>query len=693
MHLPVVTFAAVVLLAALLPLPQHYTQNGSQLHGLLETLRLPQFAVHILLHPLLISPLAHFLLLYFGLLALSYPVRYFLRGFGLQVKEFTGNRLRGIVIKARMRQVEAVLRVDEIGFDIRTMRRLRMKIRTQWARLRSWHRQTARTSQQSPDHTAPANSEPEGLSKRLQLFARGVRIQLLMASTSGADDGAADIDPLWFFDTPDQQQPQTAGPRESDGESMSRLAKRISTVLRTFTYVASLFAQWIDVCISDVSVMVVHSADMARAGHGITLHVARATIWAESLRDGTGDSGNKYQSALAVEISGLRLVPGIETSQHMNSRWELVKMLVVQDMLAGASENSRPHGRGPALVCQKCTIRSDVTTTFWGLPKRMVQRINIAQTHIRAGVLDALLDEVAIMRMAPGRSSSLSARGLRALNARISSVLNSHSTPESSENPGKALFLLHALLSQLRLEHVSIGLRLSELVVDLPLAVDALVVEPSAMLRWRQRGIELEGGYRWADNSSTDSTAFVRGEIGTVHVTALPEPSMTPDTRAYELRDNIPGLRIRGCTLQGEMSAFLSEDLSHRPCPQPIVSINLVKPELAVDLGTQLAFDAAKKWAMEIAKRLQTMSLHKQPSDGENLSVSTSDQLLTLLDMIFSEAKIHITVEDALYSVQPSVPLPATQHTSCERINLRLQHVELHLHWAMANSQLAIVEF
>ncbi|KAJ2455786.1 Protein SABRE [Coemansia sp. RSA 2336] len=692
MHLPVVTFAAVVLLSALLPLPQQYTQSGSQLHGLLEMLRLPRFAVHILLHPLLISPLAHFLLLYFGLLAFSYPVRYFLRGFGLQVKEFTGNRLRGIVIKARMRQVEAVLRVDEIGFDVRTMRRLRMKIRTHWSRLRNWRRQTARTSQQSPDRPEPASSEPEGLSKRLQLFARGVRIQLI-ASASGADDGAADIDPLWFFDTPDQQQPPSAGHRESDGESMGRLAKRISTVLRTFTYVASLFAQWIDVCISDVSVMVVHSADMARAGHGITLHVARATIWAESLRDGAGESGNKYQSALAVEISGLRLIPGIETSQHMNSRWELVKMLVVQDMLAGASENSRPHGRGPALVCQNCTIRSDVTTTFWGLPKRMVQRIDIAQTHIRAGVLDALLDEVAIMRMAPGRSSSLSARGLRALNARISSVLNNHSTPESSENPGKALFLLHALLSQLRLEHVSIGLQLSELVVDLPLAVDALVVEPPAMLRWRQRGIELEGGYRWADNSSTDSTAFVRGEIGTVHVTALPEASMTPDTRAYELRDNIPGLRIRGCTLQGEMSAFLSEDLSHRPCPQPIVSINLVKPELAVDLGTQLAFDAAKKWALEITKRLQSMSLRKQPADSDSAGVSTSDQLLTLLDMIFAEVKIHITVENALYSVQPLVPLPTTSHTSCERINLRMQHLELHLHWAMANSRLAIVEF
>ncbi|KAJ2171340.1 hypothetical protein EV181_007822, partial [Coemansia sp. RSA 532] len=162
---------------------------------------------------------------------------------------------------------------------------------------------------------------------------------------------------------------------------------------------------------------------------------------------------------------------------------------------------------------------------------------------------------------------------------------------------------------RLRLDHVSIALHLDELVVDLPLAADSLIVDPPAMLRWRQRGVEIEAGYRWTAAPARDpgSTAFARAALGSVQVTALHAPSMTPDIRAEEQLSSAPGFRMRECNLHGEMSAFLSEDLSHRPSPQPTVYVDVSHPELALDLRTQLAFDATWRWVAHIRSRLHDM--------------------------------------------------------------------------------------
>ncbi|KAJ2004150.1 hypothetical protein GGI06_005573, partial [Coemansia sp. S85] len=369
------------------------------------------------------------------------------------------------------------------------------------------------------------------------------------------------------------------------------------------------------------------------------------------------DRSHKYLSTLALEVCGIRLFPGIEgAQQHMNSRWELVKMLVVQDMMPprNSHDSDKPHRRGPVVNCQRCTIRNDVITTFWGLPKKVDQSIELGQTHIRAGVVEALLDEIAIMCIAPAaRTSDLSIHGLRALNSHLASVLRQYnsgrvspegvhldsaqaatphegSTPmpeadkqakavEAKEQVHRMLFQLHEILSRLRLEHVGFALRVADLVFDLPLTCKpgSLIVKAPGMLRWRQRNIEIEAGYMWnaissgpgstvseiqldtekesgssddgakdglhyswpggvddmfarefegqTSRRSKDSTAFVRLAAGHCQATALRTPSMTPDPRAEELLPDSPGFRMRYCTLYGEMSAFLSEDLARRP--------------------------------------------------------------------------------------------------------------------------------
>ncbi|KAJ2788694.1 hypothetical protein H4R20_007323, partial [Coemansia guatemalensis] len=248
-------------------------------------------------------------------------------------------------------------------------------------------------------------------------------------------------------------------------ELAANLAKKLSTILRTYTYFASLFARWVDISVTDIRLMVAHSGEMARAGHGITLQISSGVMWAESARESRGagiggggwiqtdianslrgildwllkalslkraeeagerqrgstvdafaaserlhrlarvqkrDRSRKYLSTLALEVSGVRLLAGIDGSaqQHMNSRWELVKTLVMQDMLAGkgAGDSDKPHQRGPAVNCQRCTVRNEVITTFWGLPKKVDQSVELGQVHVRAGIVESLLDEVSILR-------------------------------------------------------------------------------------------------------------------------------------------------------------------------------------------------------------------------------------------------------------------------------------------------------
>ncbi|KAJ2462755.1 hypothetical protein GGI02_005392, partial [Coemansia sp. RSA 2322] len=306
------------------------------------------------------------------------------------------------------------------------------------------------------------------------------------------------------------------------------------------------------------------------------------------------------------------------------------------------------------------------------------------------------------------------------------------------------LFQLHEILSRLRLEHVGIALRVADLVFDLPLASvpGSLIVKAPGMLRWRQRNIEVEAGYMWGAISSgpessvnvakaegsgdserkvssnmwsdgagdlfshefestttrrsKDSTAFVRLATGTTQVTALRTPSMTPDLRAEELLSDMPGLKLRYCTLYGEMSAFLSEDLAQQPSPQPVFSLDVGRPELTLDLSTQLAFDEAKVWLGHIKRRFSGMLRMLKDSKLSLGGAAGSNKhdhfvnyhVLALVSLVFSDVKAHITVERAMYAVQPLVPLlPQDANTvKDERIELRMQHLECHLLWSLSES-------
>ncbi|KAJ1731234.1 Protein SABRE, partial [Coemansia biformis] len=895
MQLPLRSIAMVALLSVVLPLPRWYTDEGSLVREALAMLWLPSLAREALMHPLCFSLLVYYLVLRLAYFVVGYPVRFFLLRFGLHVSSFSGSSVGGLTIKLRMQdKAEVVVHVDELGIDVRTMRRLRMRLRAQWMGLRRrfWassaehspeaeaaavdthSAQAAATASVPPSSSLPladgasgrASSEscPQGtplgvgadnnnnrdgaLSKRLELYARGVRIQLFAAPPPGAEDGTGG-DSLWMFEGaggdrgPTAQAAPTGGPGDASvggqvldreaQELAARLAKKISAILRTYAYMASLFAQWVDISVVDISLMVARSGELARNGRGITVNVSQATMWAESARESRGasagpswtpteirnslhgildwllgvlnlrradqdmDAGetsdesasherlhrlarvqrrrrsHKYLSTLALEATGIRLFAGIEgAQQHMNSRWELVKLLVMQDMLASqpGGDSARPHHRGPVVNCQRCVVRNDVITTFWGLPKKVDQSIEFGQTHVRAGVVESLLDEIAILRLDPGaRSAGHSARGLNGLTGRLATVLDERMGERSGE-PGsdagaggcdgqgedsgssegdtaagiaearrqvnRMLFLLHEVLSQLRLEHVGLALRVSELVVDLPLTPNegALVVPAPAMLRWRQRSVDLEAGYMWSSISSTlgsavnasrlsaedrgagdsmqrpwhdgpsdafafafgdqsprrpkDSTAFVRVALGTAQAIALRTPSMTSDPRAEELQPDTPGFRMGRCTLYSEMSAFLSEDLSQMPSPQPTVFVDVGRPELLLDLTTQLAFDQAGQWAECIGRRLRT--IHQilsivQPSgaqpDAGDTGGAINHHLHALVDLVLSDVKAQVTVERALWAVLPKVP-PVSE--VAERIALRMHHCECHLIWSLA---------
>ncbi|KAJ2045820.1 Protein SABRE, partial [Coemansia sp. S16] len=904
MRLPLLVLVAISVLSVLLPVPKRYVSDGSIIRETLAALRVPAAILGIVLHPASVTPLVYYLLLRAMHFLLGIPVRLFLSGFGLNVRSFSGTSFSGLLLTVRIRDaVEIIIRIDEVGFDIRTMRRFRMRLRAIWLQLRS--RLRARRGAmpvEAPTDSAPmsprnssdsqrstpepacksgdsatasngSNSSSSALSKRIQLYARGVHVQLFVVSSK--NPGIKGEESLWFdvnvADHDNDASAQTDGAATSakapaDGstseehvldseaqEIAAKLAKRLSTILRTYAYFASLFAHWVDLSVADVSLMVVHSSDMARAGRGVTLHISSLLMWAESAReshgrDGVGagwiptdiknsllgivdwllrilklrrnddlhtatssrmpsvempssripsarstfdgarqssssfapkrDRSHKYLSTLALEVCGIRLFPGIEgAQQHMNSRWELVKMLVVQDMMAprNAHDSDKPHRRGPVVNCQRCTIRNDVITTFWGLPKKVDQSIEFGQTHIRAGTVEALLDEIAIMCIAPAtRASDLSIHGLRALNSHLASVLRQYNSrgaspgdvqldsvqegsapgsetdkqagaAEAKEQVHRMLFQLHEILSRLRLEHVGFALRVADLVFDLPLTCKpgSLIVKAPGMLRWRQRNIEIEAGYMWnaissgpestvsevqldtekesgssdegergglhyswpggvddmfardfegqTSRRSKDSTAFVRLAAGHCQATALRTPSMTPDPRAEELLSDSPGFRMRYCTLYGEMSAFLSEDLAQRPSPQPVFSLDIGRPELSLDLCTQLAFDEAKEWLSHIEYRFRAMRRilkTNQPLSGvmagANIGPALNHHIYALVSLIFSDIKAHVTVERAMYAVRPLVPVVSLDSKSAvseERIALRMHHLECHLLW------------
>ncbi|KAJ2679525.1 Protein SABRE [Coemansia spiralis] len=948
MRLTFLVLLGIAILSVLLPLPRQYVDDGSVIHETFVALRIPSSVLRLVLHPVCITPLLHFIALRALHFLLSIPVRMFLSGFGLDIRSFSGTSFTGLLLSFQLKnKMEVILRVDEVGFDIRTMRRLRMRIRSRWIQLkRYFYAQSSglppqsgldpgqhETNTQPRDSTdsvppteplipgverdSPAGSNSSyastsGLSKRLQLYARGVHLQLYVLPSQKAKGDDSD-ESMWFDldskeeykEEEEEEETAASNPRSSvfakhgsrapadfnsgsdtakkpagekqvlDSEAQqvaAKLARNISTTLRTYTYFASLFARWVDISISDISIKVVRSNEMARAGHGVTLYMSNVMLWAESARKsqaggsngnasrgwipadimsslggivswlfslvgirrnrlheepsmpldsadpeaeaehmprnisnrrslrerlhrlssgrGLRDRSQKYLSTLALEVSGIRLFPGIEgVQQHMNSRWELVKLLVMQDMLPSktpSGDADQPHHRGPVLNCQRCTIRNDVITSFWGLPKKVDQHIELGQVHVRAGILEALLDEAAVMCIDPAaRASSLSIHGLRALSSHLASVLQKYDRDISSDSKNadmtgsiiadfdsgsirksereqinRMLFQLHEILSRLRLEHVGIALRMPELVFDLPLSPDprSLIVRAPAMLRWRQRNIEVECGYMWNSISSgfgsrvstvklhsegrrsaapvsdidadegkdedadsprfiwsedakdmfardfegeylrrpKDSTAFIRISSGQVQMIALRTPSMTPDTRAEELVPGSPGFRLRYFTLYGEMSAFLSEDLSQCPSPQPIFTLEISKPELLLDLQTQLAIDEAKVWAKHMGHRFKVMRRilkHIKPKgtqpNAPGAQHDVNHHIHGLISLIFADVKAHIVIERATYAVLPHVPLQKLDSISKDeqgdRISLSIRHAECHVLWNLSN--------
>ncbi|KAI8321613.1 hypothetical protein GQ54DRAFT_304637 [Martensiomyces pterosporus] len=955
MRFPVFLLVVIALFSVLLPVPKRYLDHGSFVHDALDVLPIPSYLLVAALHPASVSPVLYLLLLRALHIVLSFPVRVFFARFGLDVRGFSGTSFSGLFLSVRVRNsMEFIIRVEEVGFDIRTMRRLRKRGSAMLQRLRnrfrSWRagkssagahvqvstvkgpeiddqaglssatngpekvrqnpasdtntssnkaeKDCSSSNSSSSSSSSSSGSGSGGLSKRLQIYARGVHIQLLAAPSQPSDHASGSN--FWFDKSSDEDiagrstSTQSAAPQDQaadrhvlDRETRqmaAKLARKLSTILRTYAYFASLFARWIDISMFDVSLMVVHSSDMARAGHGVTLHVSNVMVWAESAREsnngggpgwiptdivnslhgivewllrvlkfsrtgsdedevrhaqeqaaaqhtpapGSGspesskpsartipelvppasavqrrDRSRKYLSTLAVEISDIRLFPGIEgAQQHLNSRWELVKMLVMQDMLPSKNphDNDKPHRRGPALTCRKCTIKNDVITSFWGLPKKVDQSIEFDQAHIRAGIVEPLLDEIAIMCLAPSaHSSEASIHGLGSLDNQLASILRQYggevppgvahhasgttdapardspsasatdgasSQDKTSEHEGasaaqeqvnRMLFRLHEILSKLRLEHVCIAIRANELVFDLPLTRDSkkepLAIAAPGMLRWRQKNVAIEGGYLWNSISSgsgsvvntamlgadargdtaegegdvahhpwpadepdvfgadfgdgrdahrpKDSTAFVRVSSGKVQVTALRTPSMTADPRAEELHPDSPGFKLKYCTLYGEMSAFLSEDLTCRPCPKPAFSLDVGHPELTLDLHTQLAIDEATLWAGHVARRFKEMKSIAQRGRTRNRTRSTTDQgsmsenaapnhrLYAFVNLVFADVKLHIAVERALYAVRPFVVPSAAESKRDEDkfIALRMRHMECHMLWSLADAE------
>ncbi|KAJ1942330.1 hypothetical protein FBU59_003229, partial [Linderina macrospora] len=301
------------------------------------------------------------------------------------------------------------------------------------------------------------------------------------------------------------------------------------------------------------------------------------------------------------------------------------------------------------------------------------------------------------------------------------------------------LFKLHELLSKLRLERYIVKVTASEIVFDLPLAKDArgesLVINAPAMLRWRQKHLMVAAGYSWAAISdgkastasmtqysgsvpdsrsssgddlhsawtestasmqalrddfaeqearpSKDSTAFFKFSTGSVQATALRTPSMTTDRRAEELQPSSPGFKLRRLAVGGDMSAFLSEDLSHMPSPQPSFEIRLEWPELSMDLRTQLAVDEAKAWFAHIVHRArvvkQGFSSHAESDATSHTGQRVNLHAHALINMVFADVQARIFVDRAVYGVRPFVPHATTAKSKDrdEAIVLRVPRVRM----------------
>ncbi|KAJ1935767.1 hypothetical protein GGF37_005867, partial [Kickxella alabastrina] len=213
MQLPFFALVAICTLSVLLPLPKHYAV--APLHTALSPYT-PNFLLTLLLHPALTTPLFYYVLLRLVHFLLSIPVKLFLSRFGLDVRSFSGTSFSGLLLTIKVRgKYEVVVRVDEIGVDVRTMRRLRVRVREAWrrakARMRGRRREGNETNAAVSDTAtlppppplptplvdsssaapvpAPASGvSGNGLSKRLQIYARGVHIQLLSTAKPALTD-------------------------------------------------------------------------------------------------------------------------------------------------------------------------------------------------------------------------------------------------------------------------------------------------------------------------------------------------------------------------------------------------------------------------------------------------------------------------------------------------------------------------
>ncbi|KAJ2379437.1 hypothetical protein IW150_000155, partial [Coemansia sp. RSA 2607] len=139
MQLPFLALVAIFTLSVLLPVPRHYVSDGSVVHGTLSALHIPNFVLRVVLHPVGITPVVYYITLRVIHLMFSIPVRVFLSRFGLDVRSFSGTSFRGLLLTFRIRKsMEINLRVDEVGIDVRTMRRLKIHVRSTWLKFRGW---------------------------------------------------------------------------------------------------------------------------------------------------------------------------------------------------------------------------------------------------------------------------------------------------------------------------------------------------------------------------------------------------------------------------------------------------------------------------------------------------------------------------------------------------------------------------
>ncbi|KAJ2812329.1 hypothetical protein GGI24_006689, partial [Coemansia furcata] len=306
MRLPLLVLVAISVLSLLVPVPKRYVDDGSIIRETLAALRVPATILRVVLHPASVSPLVYYLLLRAIHFLLSIPVRLFLSGFGLNVRSFSGTSFSGLLLTVRIRDaMEVIIRVDEVGVDIRTMRRFRMRLRAIWMQLRS-HLRARRGAApvDTPTDSAPMSPRPSVdsqrsmpeptcksgdsttastgsssssvLSKRIQLYARGVHVQLFAVSPKKPEVKGEES--LWFdVNATDLDDDETSAQANgaatvtkppADGSSgeehvldseaqeiAAKLAKRLSTLLRTYAYFASLFAHWVDLSVADVSLM------------------------------------------------------------------------------------------------------------------------------------------------------------------------------------------------------------------------------------------------------------------------------------------------------------------------------------------------------------------------------------------------------------------------------------------------------